>query len=62
MEFVKSAPGDDPIVVEGFFAATPAKVFEAWTDPNIVVKWFGQAPNSLHSAIYLSYHKTEYLQ
>ena len=50
MEFVKSEPGDDPIVVEGYFAASPARVFEAWTDPGIVVKWFGQAPNSLHSA------------
>jgi uncharacterized protein YndB with AHSA1/START domain len=51
MEFVKSVPGDDPIVVEGYFAATPARVFEAWTDPDIVVKWFGRAPNSVLSAI-----------
>lgn len=50
MEFMKSAPGDDPIVVEGYYAASPARVFEAWTDPDIVVKWFGQRPNSLHSA------------
>ncbi len=50
MEFVRTEPGDDPIVVEGYFAAPPARVFEAWTDPNIVVKWFGRAPNSLHSA------------
>jgi len=50
MEFLKSVPGDDPIVVEGYYAASPARVFEAWTDPDIVVKWFGQRPNSLHSA------------
>jgi len=50
MEFVKSPPGDDPIVVEGYFAAPPAKVFEAWTDPEIVVQWFGQAPYSLKAA------------
>ena len=50
MQFVKSVPGDDPLVVEGYFAASPARVFEAWTDPNIVMKWFGQTPNSLHSA------------
>ncbi len=50
MEFVQSVPGDDPIVVEGYFAASPARVFRAWTDPDIVMKWFGQAPNSLHSA------------
>lgn len=50
MEFMKSPPGDDPIVVEGYFAAPPAKVFAAWTDPDIVVQWFGQAPYSLMAA------------
>lgn len=50
MEFVRSGPGNDPVIVEGYFAAAPALVFRAWTDPEIVVKWFGQAPNSLHSA------------
>jgi len=50
MDFVKSQPGTDPIVVEGYFAASPARVFEAWTDPDIVMKWFGPAPNTLHSA------------
>ena len=50
MEFMTSAPGDDPIVVEGYFAAPPEQVFEAWTDPDIVVQWFGQAPYSLKSA------------
>ena len=50
MQFVTSAPGDEPIIVEGYFAAPPERVFEAWTDPEIVVKWFGLRPNSLHSA------------
>lgn len=50
MEFVKSPPGADPIVVEGYFAAAPDRVFEAWTDPDIVVKWFGAKPHSLYSA------------
>ncbi len=50
LDYVRSAPGQDPIVVEGYFAASPAMVYKAWTDPNIVVKWFGMAPNSLHSA------------
>ncbi len=50
MQFVKTEPGKDPIVVEGFYAATPEKVFEAWTNPDIVMKWFGHTPNSLHSA------------
>lgn len=50
MEFVKTEPGADPIVVECYFAAAPATMFRAWTDPDVVVKWFGRAPNSLHSA------------
>ena len=49
-EFVRTEPGADPIVVEGHFSATPATVFQAWTDPSVVVKWFGRRPNSLHSA------------
>jgi len=49
-EFVKTEPGADPIIIEGYFAATPEKVFQAWTDSDIVMKWFGPAPNSLHSA------------
>jgi uncharacterized protein YndB with AHSA1/START domain len=48
--FVASQPGDDPIVVECYFAATPAAVFRAWTDAEIVKQWFGRTPNSLHSA------------
>jgi uncharacterized protein YndB with AHSA1/START domain len=50
MNFVKSAPGAEPVVVESYFAASPLEIFEAWTDPEIVVKWFGIEPNSLHSA------------
>ena len=50
MDFVKTEPGEDPIIVEGYFAAPPAAVFQAWTDPAIVMKWFGPVPNSLHSA------------
>ena len=50
MNFVRSQPGDDPIVVKSYYAASPAKVFKAWTDPELVVKWFGFAPNSLDSA------------
>ena len=50
MEFVRSTPGSDPIVVECHFAAEPDRVFSAWTEPDQVMKWFGMAPNSLHSA------------
>ena len=50
MNFVKSEPGMDPLVVSAWFAATPAKTFAAWTQPELVMKWFGEAPNTLHSA------------
>ncbi len=39
LEFVTTEPGDDPIIVEGYIAATPARLFRAWTDPNIVTQW-----------------------
>ncbi len=48
--FVKTEPGADPIVVEGFFAASPQAVFHAWTEPSKIMKWFGKSPNSLFSA------------
>lgn len=50
MNFMTSQPGTDPIVVEGYFPASPDRVFNAWTNPDIIVKWFGVEPNSLHSA------------
>lgn len=50
LEFVTAEPGDDPIIVEGYIAAPPARLFRAWTDPNIVTQWFGRAPHFLHSA------------
>jgi len=50
MEFVKSEPGADPIIVEAYIDASPADVFRAWTDPNIVKRWFGPEPNTLVSA------------
>jgi uncharacterized protein YndB with AHSA1/START domain len=48
--FLRCAPGSDPIVVEGTFAASPERVFRAWTRPEEVRKWFGQQPDSLESA------------
>lgn len=49
-QFVKTELGSDPIIVEGYFAASPKAVFRAWTDPEIVMKWFGPQPRSLLSA------------
>ncbi|MEM8750741.1 MAG: SRPBCC family protein [Pseudomonadota bacterium] len=49
-EYLKTEPGSDPLIVEGYFAVSPARMFEAWTSPDIVKQWFGLKPNSLHAA------------
>lgn len=49
-EFVKTEPVDETIIVEGYFAVSPSQMFQAWTNPEIIKKWFGREPNSLHSA------------
>ncbi|MCK7613488.1 SRPBCC family protein [Roseibium sediminicola] len=39
-EFLKSEPGLEPVIVEGLFRATPARVFRAFTEPEEVRCWF----------------------
>ncbi len=51
MNFVKTEPGADPIVVEARFSASPSQVFRAWTEPEEVRKWFGVAPGTLSDAV-----------
>ena len=50
MNFLQSPPGEDPIIVEGFFPVSPQMVFDAWTQPDKIKRWFGQKPNTLASA------------
>ncbi|WP_415404546.1 SRPBCC family protein [Tateyamaria sp. SN3-11] len=50
MHYVSSAVGADPIIVEGYFPAPPSAVYRAWTEPEIVMKWFGPTPGILRSA------------
>lgn len=45
MNQLLSEPGQDPVVMERVFKASPKKVFAAWTEPERVVRWFGHAPN-----------------
>lgn len=44
VEFVKSHSGADQIIVEVYLDASPADVFRAWTNPNVVKRWFGRVP------------------
>lgn len=41
---------DRTLVVERVFKAPPDKVFNAWTDPEILVQWWG--PEGLHTPEY----------
>lgn len=50
LPFLKTAPGADPVIVEGAFKASPERVFRAWTTPDEVMQWFGRPPNKLASA------------
>jgi uncharacterized protein YndB with AHSA1/START domain len=49
LPFLKTPPGDTPVIVEGVFKAAPDRVFRAWTEPAEIKKWFGPAPNSLET-------------
>ena len=50
MNFLKTAPGAEPVIVEGLFAAPVDRLFRAWTDPDEIIEWFGRAPRCLVSA------------
>ncbi len=50
MEFLRSAPGDEPVVVETTFGAPVARVYRAWTEPEEIKQWFGLKAGSVHSA------------
>lgn len=50
MTKVHSAPGKDPIELEGLFDAPPERVFRAWTEPDQLMKWFGPEENLLKAA------------
>lgn len=42
MNFIQSPPGQEPVIVEGYFAFPRDRVFAAWTDPEKIVRWFGR--------------------
>lgn len=50
MQFIRTEVGADPIIVEAYIAVPHQDVFRAWTDPQLVKKWFGHKPCTLHSA------------
>ena len=44
LPFLKSPIGEQPVVVEGHFSASPERAFLAWSTPEEMVKWFGPGP------------------
>ncbi|MBX2805550.1 MAG: SRPBCC domain-containing protein [Hyphomicrobiales bacterium] len=50
MNFLRSAPGEEPLVLETMFKATPERVFRAWTEPEEVKAWFGLRENEVTKA------------
>ena len=50
LDFLKSPPGQDPVVVEGHFNTSAARLFRTWTDPDELMQWFGPSPRGLVSA------------
>ncbi|MDH3665521.1 MAG: SRPBCC domain-containing protein [Paracoccaceae bacterium] len=50
LAFLKSAPGAEPVIVEGLIAAPVSRVYRAWTDPEDIGNWFGLKPGGPVSA------------
>lgn len=45
--FFRSEAGRSPVVVSAVFPAPPERLFDAWTRPEDLRKWFGQQPTRL---------------
>jgi uncharacterized protein YndB with AHSA1/START domain len=45
--FLISAPGAEPVLIEGNFRATPQRVFRAWTNPQELKQWFGSTTEAI---------------
>lgn len=50
MKFLRSVPGEEPLILEAMFKATPERVFRAWTEPEEIKAWFGVRKNDVTDA------------
>ncbi len=50
MQFLQTEPGAEPVILEAVFPASRTRVFQAWTDPEQIMKWVGAKAGSLVSA------------
>jgi len=51
LAFMKSQQGADPVVMESEFAASPQRVFRAWTTPEDIKQWFGAGDGGPETAL-----------
>jgi len=47
IDVFRSPAGINPVVIEALFPAQPDRLFDAWTRPDDLRKWFGQDPSQL---------------
>ena len=50
MNFMLTAPGEEPVELEGMFPADADRVYRAWTDPDDLKAWFGRDAGQLKAA------------
>lgn len=50
-KFLRTAPGENPVITEAEFKASPARLFKAWTEPSEIRGWFGGGPNKVVNAV-----------
>lgn len=47
IDVFSSPAGTSPVVIEAVFPASPTRLFQAWTRPEDLRKWFGEDPATL---------------
>lgn len=47
--FLRTEPGADPVIAEGIFPASPARVYRAWTTAEEMRQWFGSSEEKIDS-------------
>ncbi|MEM7778093.1 MAG: SRPBCC domain-containing protein [Pseudomonadota bacterium] len=50
LDVLKSEPGAEPVVVEAIFRTTADRLYQAWTDPDELLQWFGKGDPGLATA------------
>jgi uncharacterized protein YndB with AHSA1/START domain len=51
LPFLISPKGEQPVRLQGHFAASPARVFRAWTTARELEQWFGRDAAPMHFSV-----------